>query len=146
MNLSGFVTGDWLIVGGDVLYTIGQMIAKFSELKTEAERIAEEHEKELKPYQDGMKTIQGAILLELQTQNLQNFKSDKGTAYQSTTMSVKVDNRDEFLNFITSKGYWSMASIGAYADPVKDYLDTHNGVPPPGLTITSFTKCNIRRS
>ena len=127
-------------------YTIGELIAKHNELLTYVEAEQAKFDEQMKPVQDGIGAIKGAILAELQAQGVQNFKTDDGTAYQSTTMNVKVDNRADFLQFVQNGSKWDMVQVGVLKEPVKDWLDTHDGVPPPGVKVDFFTKCNIRRS
>jgi hypothetical protein len=125
--------------------TIGDLIAKHNELMAFLEGEAEAFDKTMKPYREGIEAIKGAILGMLQEQGVQNFKTDHGTAYQVTIMSAKVDNRVDFLNHV-KQGAWDMLDARALKEPVKDWLDAHNGVPPPGVKIDFVTKCNIRRT
>lgn len=126
--------------------TIGDLIAKHNEIKTYAEAEQTDFDARMKPYRDAMEAINGAILAELQRQGVQNFKTDAGTAYQQTTMSVKVDNRADFLQFVTEKDRWDFLDARCLKDPVKEWLDKNDGVVPPGVKVDFFTKCNIRRS
>lgn len=127
-------------------FTDADLIAKHNEILAEVERIEGEQKLVLQPYKDAIGAIKAAMLERLQAEGHQNVKTEEGTAYQQTTMSVKVDNRDELLNFVSVNNRIDMLDIGVLKEPVKDWLDTHDGVPPPGVKVDFFTKCNIRRS
>jgi len=127
--------------------TLGDLIDKYKELETYVEAEDAAYGAAMKPYKDAINLIKSAVLAELQRTGQQNAKSENGgTAYQQTSMSVKVDNREQFLDFISQQGRWDMLDAGALKEPVKDWLDKNNGVEPPGLKVSYFTKCNIRRS
>jgi hypothetical protein len=80
---------------------------------------------------------------------LQNFKSvNGGTAYLSNTLSVKVDDRDIFLDFIRANEAWEFLDARPYKDPVKEWIaanPTHS-TAIIGLTTEWIVKCNIRNS
>ena len=126
--------------------TIGDLVARHNELLAYVEAEQAEYDTRMKPYTEAINVIKGTCLAILQEQGQQNAKTENGTAYQVTTMGVKVDNRGEFLKFIIDQQQWDMLQAGALKEPVKDWLDKNNGVPPPGVKTEFFTKCNIRRS
>ena len=126
--------------------TIGELVAKHNEILAFVEQEQETYDARMKPYIEGINLIKSTCLGILQQQGQQNAKTESGTAYQQTTMSVKVDNPNAFLDFVAKENQWDMLSPQALKDPVKDWLDKNNGVPPPGVKIDFFTKCNIRRS
>ena len=125
--------------------TIGDMIAKHNEYKAFLEAEQEKFDAVMKPYKQAMQMLVTACGVELQQQNLQNFKADDGTAYLQHGLSVKVDNRQDFLNFVTTGNRWDFLDAGVLKDPVRDYLDKNN-TAPPGVKVEPFVKCIIRRS
>lgn len=133
----------------DPNFTDAQLIEQHNAILEEQVGMVERHKAELAPYNDAIMAIKAEMLLRLQERGAQNVSVEgAGTAYQQTTLSVKVDNRDEFLKFLFED--WHARSnfldAGVIKDPVKAWLDANNGVPPPGITISNFTKCNIRRT
>lgn len=127
-------------------FSVGDLIAKHAEIKAYLDAENEKHDAACKPFNDALQTIKATIGAELQKQGLQNFKSDDGTAYLSTIMDAKVLDRGLFLDFVNKNDQWSMVTLKPLTDPVKDWLDVHNGVPPPGVDVSFSTRCNIRKS
>lgn len=125
--------------------TIGDLVAKHNELKAYVEAEEEAHKAALKPYKDGINAILVTCGVMLQEQGQQNAKTEAGTAYLQHGLSVKVDNRADFLNFVTSNNAWDFLDAGILKDPVRDYLDK-NQKPPPGIKTEAFVKCLIRRT
>ncbi len=126
--------------------TIDDMVRKAIELDDYISAETKAHDERMKPYRDGLNAIKAATLAHLQAQKQQNAKTESGTAYQQTTMSVKVDDREKFLDFIDGQEQWSMLDAGALKAPVETWINEHNGEAPPGISVSFFTKCNIRRS
>lgn len=126
--------------------TIGELVAKHNDLLAFIEGENAAFEQKMKPYNDGIFAIKAACLATLQAQGQQNAKTEDGTAYQSTTLSIKVDNPDDFLNFVVTQKRWDMMRPEAVKAQVQDFLDKNNGTPPPGVKTEFFTKCNIRRT
>lgn len=140
--------------------TISDLIVKALELKDFVSAEEKEVDARLKPYKDGIVAIEQEILRQLQEQGVQNFKTEFGTAYQASQLSVKVDNPGDFRQFVvggdifnefgdfveTAAPHWEFADLRCLKEPVKDWLDQNHGVTPPGVRVEQFVKCNIRRS
>lgn len=128
-------------------YTASDLIAKHNELNDYIEAQQKALDEVLKPYKDGVKSIETMLLDMMQQQGVQNFKTEEhGTAYQRTTRSITVDNRESFLNFIAAENTWDMLKVAALKEPVETWLEKNNGVLPEGLKSEQFTKVVIRRS
>lgn len=129
--------------------TIGDLVAKHNELKAYIEAEDEAYKERMKPYKDGINAILATCGVILQAQagpdGKSNFSSDAGTAYLQHGLSVKVDNRADFLNFVREVDGWDYVDLGVLKDPVRAYLDKHNA-PPPGIKTEAFVKCLIRRT
>jgi len=148
----------------DPNYTDADLIAAHNDLLAQKDALEKEQAAQLKPYTDGINAIKAEMLQRLQERKAKNTKVEGvGTAYQQTTLSVKVDNHDAFLAWIleapstpvTPNGptRWAFLDVGVLKDPVKAWFDAVdvNGQPlyveaPPGLKHDWFTKCNIRRT
>ena len=126
-------------------FSVGDLIAKHNELKSYIEAEEEAHKAALKPYKDGLAQIMAACGVILQEQGLQNFKAEGfGTAYLQHGLSVKVDNREVFLQFV-QEGHLDFLDAGVLKDPVRDWIDK-TSAPPPGVKAEPFVKCLIRRT
>lgn len=125
-----------------------QLVEQYLRLKGHIAARKEAHAEELKPYQDGMDTIENVFLARLNERGAENSKTDSGTAYKSTLMTPKVVARDVFLKFCVDN--WStvgsdMLQVGATKDAVKQFIENSPN-PPPGLEVSFFTRVNIRKS
>lgn len=123
--------------------TIGELIEKHNEYLTFLEAEEAKFNEETNIYRVAIEVIKQAILSELVAQGVQNFKTEHGTAYQSTILSAKVDNPADFKALCLRD--WSFADLRVRKESVKLWLDEHNGEKPPGVAVEFITKCNIRR-
>lgn len=99
----------------------------------------------LKPYNDAMQFIAGEMQRRLQERGDESVKTEAGTAYKSTTTSFKVADRDKFFDFIRESDEFSLLTSAVAKDAVKTYAEEHQGMLPPGLEASQFTKVNFRR-
>jgi len=128
-----------------VPYTMEELIKQYRQIEAWAESLAKEHVEAMRPYTEGMKVIKNFVMLKLDEQGEKNVKTHAGTAYISSGLKPKVDNRDALLEHVKEHDAWGMLDIGVLLDPVKDYLDKSGGEPPPGVTIEYWRRCNIRK-
>lgn len=129
-------------------YTDAQLVEQYLRLKVHVASRKEVHEAELKPYVDGMVTIENKLLQLLNDRGADNTKTENGTAYRVTLTNVKVVDRDAFLKYCQTywdKGGSDMLNVSAVKDPVKQFVDLNN-MPPPGVETSSFIRVNIRKS
>jgi hypothetical protein len=125
-----------------------QLVEKYLAFKAHVAAETEKFDAQIKPYKDGMATIENEFLRRLDERGADNTKTDAGTAYKSTIHNFKVVDRDAFLKFCTT--YWDnggsdMLNVSAVKDPVKEFMNG-NAMPPPGIEPSSFIRVNIRRT
>ena len=126
--------------------TPGEMVAKYIELRDYTKAEQEAFDARMKPYTDGMFAIEGAIMLYLNEQNLENLKAEAGTAFKVRTFHAKVTDRDALFNFVQESGAFELLTAAVSKDAVKEYMEEHQDNPPPGVDVATTTKVNFRRS
>jgi hypothetical protein len=126
-------------------YTIAELVTKHNEIKAFIEAEQEAFDTRIKPYKQGLAAILNSCGVLLQEQGQQNAKTEDGTAYLNHGLSVKVDNRAEFLEFVKREWKWDMLDVGVLKDPVRAWREAHNA-DPPGIKSEEFVKCLIRRT
>lgn len=125
------------------------LIERYNALKGHVATQKEAFDNYLKPYMEGMESIENELLKRLNDRGADNTKTDAGTAYKSTLLNVKIVSREKFLDYVLEN--WDvigndMLMANAQKDAVKQFLENSNGVPPPGLECSWFTRINIRKS
>jgi hydroxymethylglutaryl-CoA reductase len=126
------------------------LVEKYFEIKDYITRENEEFQARIKPWADKLILIEDAFLERLNARNAKNSKTDAGTAYKITRMDVKVEDHNTFLKFCLDnwdKWGMDMLRVGAVTEHVRKFIDEHKRREnPPGLSTSSTTRVNIRRS
>lgn len=103
----------------------------------------------LRPHKERMQEIENQLQAFMLQHKLDSLPLDSGTAYISTIMNLKVEDREKFLDFVNLE--WDtygneMLLANAQKDGCKQYMQDHAGAPPPGVTIGWFQRVNVRRT
>lgn len=115
-------------------------------VKDESKRFADH----LAPTKARMEEIKNQLLAVLNENKLEKLAGEHGTAYISTLLNSKFTSREQFLDYCLDN--WDdfgneALQIGApQVTALRDFLDAHNGTPPPGVEISFFRRVNINRS
>jgi hypothetical protein len=104
------------------------------------------HAERMAPYEAAMEKLAGAMHLRLNERGDESVKTEAGTAYKSTSTSIKVADREAFFNFVRDADAFEMLTAAVAKDAVKAYMEEHQDVLPPGLEQSTFTKVNFRRA
>ena len=76
-------------------------------------------------------------------------RPNSGTAYISQLANTKIEDREALFDFIAE--HWDecgndMLKLGVSIDPIRNYMQSHDGALPPGVSISHYNRLNIRRS
>lgn len=94
--------------------------------------------------EDAMAALEGFLLLTMQERNETQIKTAAGVAFRSPQMRVKMVDRELFLDYCTSTHDFSMITNHVSKDAVKEIIE--GGGTPPGVEVTEFITCNVRKS
>ena len=101
------------------------------------------------PYRQRLAELDQLLLAASNEQRWDNFKTEHGTAYRTTTLTPKIEDRDKFLDFCLdnwdSVGNALMQLRAPAIEPLREYLDAHEKAFPPGVTGSYDTHINIRK-
>jgi hypothetical protein len=129
--------------------TADELVAEHFRIKDWIEGESKRFDEHIKPQRERMNQIAAELLAKLIQEGQESAKTQHGTAYISRLVTPKVEDRTAFLDFCLEnweQGGNEMLQIGA---PQKDALENYKQVKgelPPGVTTSTFTKVNIRRS
>lgn len=134
--------------------TADQLISRFVQLRDHCQAQQKKFDEFLKPFKTEQAEIQDKLLAMLNQTGGEAIKTEHGTASKSVIVTPKVEARDAYLDwlFALPDEDWNafgnaMLQIAApQIDAVREYMENHEGQLPPGVTTSSFTRVNIRRS
>jgi len=133
-----------------ILSTPADLIREYLDLKTKLDAASKTLAEYSKPFRERQDEIQNKLLALSIEMGVDSFKTEFGTAYKSTTVTPGIENRDDYLQFVLNnwdEGGNAMLQLGApQVTALKEWQQEHNGLLPPGVKTSAFTKVNIRRS
>lgn len=103
----------------------------------------------LKPHKERLQEIEDQLQAFMLQHKVDSVRADSGTAYISTIMNVKVEDREKYLDFVNQE--WDaygneMLLASVQKEAIRQYMQDHAGAPPPGVAIGWFQRVNVRRS
>ena len=152
------------------------VIGKYVALRDQIKEISERHTAELAPFNEQMDKIEAWLLANLNQDGVDSYKTAMGTAYKSTTMSARMEDKEAFLATVLDgvaaalmdnlpglltqwavdvkervihsllAADWSLTDIRVNKTGVKEFMEVNGGQVPPGVAVEHVTKVNVRRA
>ncbi len=102
----------------------------------------------LKKFKERKQEIEQELLKLSLQDKWENQRTEFGTAYRSTLMNLKIEDRDALLKFALDN--WEeignqLLLVSAQKDAVKEWRQEHPDLPVPGVAVSWFTRINVRR-
>lgn len=140
--------------------TNAQLVQRAIQIRDHIKAEDEAHSLRMKPWKDGLVAIEGILNVKLTAENEQNIKTEFGTAFFKTSMSLKVSDRNALFTDIAMRVYdagkvgdlqaalnaLQIVSSNLAKDEVKAYMAKNNDRCPPGVEATYFKEVQIRRA
>lgn len=127
--------------------TPAAIIKKYIELRDWLEADSKSVDERQKPYKDAMSLLENTMQEILNKDGADNIKTEFGTAYRTSLMSVRMADRAAFIDYIVKSqdDPFSYFTNAVSKEKIKDYIDKH-GAAPAGIDVTTLLKTNFRRS
>ncbi len=123
----------------------GEAIEAYIKVRDRRSELQKKHKEELAPYNTALLKLETLLHKMMDEQDLENLKSEEGTAYKSTQSSVTVADWDVFKDYVIENDAWFLFEKRASKTAVEEVLE-YTGEMPPGLDIKRTIKINVRRS
>ena len=100
------------------------------------------------PHKTRLKEIEDTLFARLAERKADSTKTDSGTAYISNIMNAKVDSVPTLFDFVAE--HWAdvgdEVKINIPISVVREHMENNNGMVPPGMSVSHFSRLNIKRS
>ena len=100
------------------------------------------------PHKSRLKEIEDTLFARLAERKADSTKTDSGTAYISNIMNAKVDSVPTLFDFVAE--HWAdvgdEVKINIPISVVREHMENNNGMVPPGMSVSHFSRLNIKRS
>lgn len=115
-----------------------KMNSKLSEIKAAFDA----EEKKLK---DQMAMVKGALLAYCKTQNVESVRTGEGMFYRTVTTRYWTNNWEEMGKFIVEHQAPDLLDKRLHQGNMKQFLEEHPDVLPPGLNVDSEYTITVRK-
>jgi hypothetical protein len=126
------------------MFDFEKRISQYIALRDRVKQLKEKHNAELKPYQEAMELLEGALLTNLNASNQESSKTKAGTAFITTERSATIADGASFRRYVIGGSLWDMVDWRANRTEVAK-LVTETGSPPPGVNYAVRRTVQVRR-
>ena len=100
------------------------------------------------PLKARIKEIEDQLFARLVERGSESTATDSGTAYISKLESVKIEKQDALFDFAADNwaDYGDECKITITIGAVRKFMEDHNGELPPGVSLSKYSRLNIKRS
>jgi len=123
--------------------TIQQVAKGYVTLRNFKRSLEEKHKEELAPIKADMLKMEAFMLNLFSQQGLQNISTDEATVYKSKRVSVKMENWQDFFEFVQANEAWHFLTRSVSKTMVAEYLE-ETGELPPGLSTSTEQIIGVR--
>jgi len=120
-----------------------QLIAVYRKLREKRDAAKKEFTEKQRPALNLMDRIENELLGRLIERGAKNVSCPTGTAFMKTDTTFKVEDWDAFLPWAMENEEFGMFMRNVAKDAVTEYVESHDGQLPPGLSMKKDTYVNI---
>jgi len=121
-----------------------ELIDRYIQIRAAKEQLAKKQKADNARINNVLEKIEKLLMNQMEQLGSDSIKTKAGTCYRSIRTSVKVEDRDCFLDFVKSNEAWELLESRAAKSNVEQFLEQHQDIPP-GLSIRRDAVVNIRR-
>ncbi len=126
--------------------TTADLIGRYIQIRDHIDQMQKDFEVKLEPYKSAMQAIEGAVTEEINRLDGQAIRTDQGTAFRQEWTSIKVADREMWLDFVFDGRREGFITSAVPKDAVKEHMDMNAGSAPPGVDVTRGYKTVFRKA
>jgi hypothetical protein len=124
---------------------INDMVEKYVQLRDRKAELEKAHKEKIAKFNAAMGKIEAFLMDYFNRIGVESARTPSGTAFKSTQTSVKVDDREAFLEFVKANEAWAFLESRANKSAVDEFLKEFEELPP-GVSVSRRSVINIHRS
>ena len=124
---------------------VGELVDKYIKLRDSLAEDKKQFEANIARKKELMDRVEAKILEIFNETGVESCRTEGGTAYRSTRVSVTTADPYEFREFVQANEAWDLLEIRPAKKAVESYAES-KGALPPGVNMSRQYTINIRRS
>jgi hypothetical protein len=126
-------------------YNADKLVGGYKAIEEARDVLTAEYKAQIKPLEEKMQEIIGALGIKLAASGQENFKTEYGTYYETTIKRVKVTARESWLDWVVANEAWDCLTNHVTKEEVVKAAARYGG-ELPGVEIEDYTSGHIRKS
>jgi hypothetical protein len=122
-----------------------KLISTFVKMRDARSDLKAQFEAKDRKLREQMEQVESFILHILNTSGVESFRTNAGTAYRTESMTPTASDWGAFYAWVKETDGFDFLFRRIKADAVKDYMNQHDGMAPPGVSVFSKYGVTIRR-
>ena len=124
---------------------MSELVAMYIQLRDKKAEYKAEYEVKVAKIEENLGKIEAKLLQVFEESGMDSVKTEAGTAYKSTRVSVTTGDKDAFMEFVRTNDEWPLLEVRPSKSAVEQYREQHDDLPP-GINWRAEQVVNIRRS
>jgi hypothetical protein len=124
---------------------MSELVEKYIQLRDKKSEYKAEYDAKVSIIEALLNKIEGKFLQVFEESGMDSVKTEAGTAYKSTRISVTTGDKDAFMEFVRTNDEWPLLEVRPSKSAVEEYRAAHDDLPP-GINWRAEQVVNIRRS
>lgn len=121
-----------------------ELIDRYIQIRDKKTELSEKQKADMARINNALGKIETMLMEQMEDIGSESIKTPAGTCYRSMRTSVKVEDRDTFLNYARENDAWDLLEFRAAKKDVEVFLEEHQDIPP-GLSIRRDAMVGVRR-
>lgn len=124
---------------------MSELVEKYIQLRDKKAEYKAEYDAKVAKVEEVLDKIEAKFLQVFEESGLDSVKTEAGTAYKSTRVSVTTGDKDAFMEFVRTNDEWPLLEVRPSKAAIEEYRAAHDDLPP-GINWRAEQVVNIRRS
>lgn len=125
---------------------ISEAIGLYVQLRDKLSEEKSAYQDKVAPLVEKKDKLEAKILEALNSQGVESFKTEFGTAYTSSRTTASIADKDSFLAYMKEHNEWSLTTLAPSAPAIKQFIEATEGDMPPGVNLNTQRTIVVKRA
>lgn len=125
--------------------SVDKLVAAYIKIRNAKEALTAEYDEKVAAFDADMKTLKEKLLEISKDTGVTSFKTDSGTAYRTIKNRYWTNDWESFYGFMRENGAMELLEKRIHQTNMREFLEDHPEMHPPGLHVDQEYEITIRR-
>ena len=125
--------------------SIDKIVAVYIKIRNAKEELTREYDAKVADLDEQMQMLKHKLLEISKESGVTSFKTDHGTAYRTIKNRYWTNDWESFYGFMLEHGAMELLEKRIHQTNMREFLEDHPEVHPPGLNVDQEYEITIRR-